>query len=158
MRQETLLFVLDKKAGKILLAMKKVRFGAGKYNGMGGHIEEGETPIAAAVREMFEESGIVVRQEEAVAMGQLHFSFEGKPDWERVVHVFVAEKWEGEPHESDEMAPEWFSVNSIPYEHMWIDDQYWLPRVLEGKKINAEFHFNNDGSVILRQRIDKDKN
>ncbi|HUD02587.1 MAG TPA: 8-oxo-dGTP diphosphatase [Candidatus Paceibacterota bacterium] len=153
MRQETLLFALDKKAGKILLAMKKVRFGAGKYNGMGGHIEEDETPIAAAVRETFEEANIVVQQEDAVAMGQIHFSFEDKPDWERLVHVFVAEKWEGEPKESGEMAPEWFALNNIPFDRMWIDDQYWLPLVLDGKVIDAEFQFNNAGSTILQQRI-----
>jgi 8-oxo-dGTP diphosphatase len=59
-----------------------------------------------------------MRQEDAVAMGTLHFSFEDKPDWERVVYVFIAERWTGEPQESDEMAPEWFGLNSIPYEHI----------------------------------------
>ena len=41
MRQETLLFVIDKPQGRILLAMKKVRFGAGYWNGFGGGVEPG---------------------------------------------------------------------------------------------------------------------
>ncbi|MEK7108993.1 MAG: 8-oxo-dGTP diphosphatase [Patescibacteria group bacterium] len=158
MRQETLLFVLDRANGKLLLAMKKVRFGAGKYNGTGGHVEEGETPVAAAVRETFEEAGVTVLPEHAEPRGAIHFSFEGKPDWERLVHVFLAEKWAGEPVESDEMVPEWFALDAIPYDRMWIDDKHWLPLVLEGKAIDAEFHFEGDGSAILRQRVDYDKN
>ena len=158
MRQETLLFILDRANGKLLLAMKKVRFGAGKYNGTGGHIEEGETPVAAAVRETFEEAGVVVQEKDAQARGKIHFSFEGKPDWERLVHVFLAEQWAGEPVEGDEMAPEWFVLEAIPYDRMWIDDKHWLPLVLDGKTIDAEFHFEGDGSAILRQRVDYDKN
>ncbi|MBN2391881.1 MAG: NUDIX domain-containing protein, partial [Anaerolineae bacterium] len=33
---------------------------AGKYNGLGGHIEPGETPHQAAVREVAEEAGLTV--------------------------------------------------------------------------------------------------
>ena len=153
MRNETLLFVIDKQQGRILLAMKKVRFGAGKYNGMGGRVEEDETHEAAAVREMYEEAAVTVVEHNIVRMGEITFSFEGKPDWSRLVHVFVTERWEGEPQESDEMAPEWFSFEQIPYERMWIDDVHWLPKVLAGERIVASFHFNNDGSAILEQSI-----
>jgi len=36
---------------------------------------------------------------------------------------------------------------------MWIDDIYWLPKALNGKKIRAEFCFNEDGSKIDRHKI-----
>ena len=134
--------------------MKKVRFGAGKYNGMGGGVEEGETPAEAAVREAKEEVGVDVRPEDALPRGAIRFSFEGKLDWDRFVSVFVSERWEGKPAESEEMAPEWFALDKIPYEKMWVDDTFWLPQVLAGKTINAAFHFSNDGSEILSQHID----
>jgi len=41
---------------RLLLGMKKRGFGAGKWNGFGGKIEVGETPRAAAIREMKEEA------------------------------------------------------------------------------------------------------
>jgi 8-oxo-dGTP diphosphatase len=154
MRQETILFIVDRTENRILLAMKKVRFGAGKYNGMGGTVEEGETPVQAAVRETLEEVGLIIKPEDAIPLGAIHFSFEDKPDWERTVHIFVAERWQGEPVETEEMAPQWFTLEEIPYEKMWIDDQYWLPQLLEGSVIDAEFHFVSDGSQILRQRVD----
>ncbi len=154
MREETLLFVVDTEQERILLAMKKVRFGAGKYNGMGGGVEEGETPIEAVVREVQEEVGVSVAVADAKPRGNIRFSFEGKPEWERHVQVFVAERWSGEPTETEEMAPEWFPLTEIPYEKMWIDDRYWLPLVLAGDSIDAEFHFAGDGSAILRQRVD----
>lgn len=43
------------------------RFGFGKWNGLGGHIEKGENPIEAAKREVFEESGI--------SIGNLEFDY-----------------------------------------------------------------------------------
>ena len=36
---------------------------------------------------------------------------------------------------------------------MWIDDIYWLPKVLNGHKIEAEFHFNEDGSSFDKYNI-----
>jgi len=150
MREETLLFVVDRAAKRILLAMKKVRFGAGKYNGTGGRVEEGETRLEAAVRETKEEVGLIIPSQSVVKAGRIKFSFDGKPEWSRVVHVFVSEVWEGEPQESDEMAPQWFEFDEVPYEKMWIDDKLWLPAVIDGGAVDAEFHFNVDGSEILR--------
>ena len=152
-RQETLLFVIDKQAGRVLLAMKKVRFGAGKWNGTGGRVEEGETPEEAAVREAKEEVGITLRGSHVESRGAIEFSFEGKPDWTRHVHLFVSSAWEGKPMESEEMAPQWFELDSVPYERMWIDDALWLPQLLAGQSIDASFRFNADGSAILDHHV-----
>jgi 8-oxo-dGTP diphosphatase/2-hydroxy-dATP diphosphatase len=32
--------------------------------------------------------------------------------------------------ETEEMKPEWFSLDKIPYEQMWESDEEWLKRVL----------------------------
>ena len=58
---ETTLCLL-KKDNSILLAMKKRGFGSGKYNGIGGKIEKGETPDEAMIRETKEEIKVAFRQ------------------------------------------------------------------------------------------------
>jgi 8-oxo-dGTP pyrophosphatase MutT (NUDIX family) len=54
--RRTLLFLITE--DKILLAMKKRGFGTGKWNGVGGKIESGESLEAALVRECQEEIGV----------------------------------------------------------------------------------------------------
>ena len=57
---------LLKKDDKILLAMKKRGFAQGKYNGVGGKIEEGETPEQAMIRETEEEISVTPTKYEKV--------------------------------------------------------------------------------------------
>jgi hypothetical protein len=67
-----------------------------------------------------------------------------KPAWCQKVYVYITTIWEGKICESEEMAPKWFDISEIPYKSMWIDDPFWLPRVLEGKKVTASFLFTQD--------------
>ena len=148
MRIATLCLLI--KGNEILLAKKKRGFGVGKWNGTGGKVEEGEEIIDAAIRETKEEIGVDIANPEKV--GVLHFRFPYKSDWDQDVHLFLAKEWQGEPKESDEMAPKWFKLNEIPYELMWDDDKHWLPIILENKKIEADFIFKK-GEIIDRHNI-----
>ncbi len=158
MRQVTLCFLIkENQTGKeVLLAMKKRGLGIGKWNGVGGKLdpEKGDRSIMdAAIRETEEEIGVKIKDLEKVAV----LSFYSPPnydEWEdQCAHVFLAKKWEGEPKESEEMSPRWFRVKEIPYGEMWEDDRYWLPKVLEGKKLKAKFVFK-EGDIITKQNIE----
>ena len=154
MRQATLCFPLrGHPPYRVLLGYKKAGFGAGKYNGFGGKVEEGETIAGATVREMHEETGVHVRLSDLERVGHLTFLFPYKPDWEQAVHVYTARTWEGIPQESDEMAPAWFKVEDIPYDQMWDDDVYWLPRVLAGERVRATFIYQADNQTVERFEI-----
>ena len=143
---ETTLCLL-KKDDKILLALKKRGFGAGKYNGVGGKLENGESPEEAMIRECSEEIGVKPTEYEKV--GYIYFDEYYKGNKEQVAfHLYVATKWDGVVVESDEMEPKWFSISEIPYDEMFPDDQYWLPLVLDGKKIKAYFNFDPDWNII----------
>ena len=85
-------------------------------------------------------------------MALLKFRFPYKKDWNQDVHVFLAKSWKGEPEESEEMLPQWFKISSIPYQEMWDDDKMWLPHVLAGKKLEADFIFK-EGEKINRHNI-----
>ena len=151
MKEATLCFLV--KENQILLAMKKRGFGAGKWNGAGGKINAGETIEEATTREVDEELGVKLNEKHLENFGDIKFYFKNKPDWDMHVHVFLIKIWEGEPRESEEMKPQWYQYQEIPYDEMWIDDIYWLPKVLNGHKIEAEFHFNEDGSSFDKYNI-----
>lgn len=103
---------------------------------------------ATAVRETFEEIGIIPKSLQQMAI--LNFYFSNKPEWDQQVIVYIAKKWEGKPEESEEMAPKWFDIDEIPYNQMWEDDRFWLPRVLKGIKINADFLFDENQKLLER--------
>jgi 8-oxo-dGTP pyrophosphatase MutT (NUDIX family) len=150
LRAATLLFL--RKNGKILLAMKKRGFGAGRWNGVGGKPEPNEAIRDTAIRETQEEIGVTPVSFHEVAT--LNFFFPPqKTDWNQRVHVYVCSKWDGEPIESEEMAPKWYDEDTVPYNEMWSDDKFWLPEVLTGKYVNADFYFEEDDNEIIRQHV-----
>ena len=150
MRNTTLLFLIKKSdttITDICLAMKKRGFGAGRYNGVGGKLDEGETIEQAVIREASEEIGIIVSETNLVKVAELAFTFPHRPDFNQLVHVYTTTVWDNEPTESEEMKPSWFSVPEIPYATMWPDDILWLPQVVHGKSVTAAFTFG-EGDVI----------
>lgn len=136
----------------ILLGMKKRGFGAGKWNGFGGKVEQGELVEDAVIREVEEEAGI--KLSEIVKMGILEFQFEGNPELLEV-HVFGASDFVGVPKETEEMAPQWFGVNELPFDKMWPDDRYWMPLFLAKKKFVGKFLFNNLNQIVSSQLQEK---
>ena len=138
---------LLRRDNKLLLALKKRGFGEGKYNGAGGKIEPGETVEEAMIRETEEEIFVTPTKYEKV--GTVEFFEYVKGNKENIIfHLFVSTEWDGEPQESDEMKPEWFDIDKIPYDKMFEDDKYWLPLVLEGKKIDAFFEFDVEWNLL----------
>jgi 8-oxo-dGTP diphosphatase/2-hydroxy-dATP diphosphatase len=139
----TLCFVC--KAPEILLGMKKRGFGAGRWNGFGGKLNDGESIEDAARREIKEEVGLEVG--ELFEQGILDFELPDEPNILEV-HVFKVLEFVGEPVETEEMKPQWFNVRAIPFKDMWKDDIYWLPIFLKGKKFKGRFVFDTDHNVL----------
>ena len=142
----TLMFVIDD--NRVLLIRKKRGLGAGKINGPGGRLEEGETPYACAIRETQEE--VCITPGSVEAHGELRFHAEDMPTIH--VYVFVAHGFEGTPAETDEAIPLWFDFNQIPYDEMWDDDLLWLPAVLAGQSVQGWFSFRDE--TLLDYRLD----
>ena len=140
---------LIRNGDNLLLAMKKRGFGVGKWNGVGGKPEVTDKDIAAtAFRETKEEIGVEIEDFKKVAVLRFTFPYKDqKADWDQDVHVYLATSWKGEPKETEEMKPQWFNISNLPYQEMWDDDKLWLPHVLAGKKVNAEFVFE-EGEII----------
>jgi len=141
----TLLFL--RRDNEILLAMKKRGFGANRYNGVGGKVDPGETIEQALIRECQEEINVTPTSYRQVAEHDF-IQNEGDDPWRMYVHVYMCDQWQGEPVETEEMAPEWFDISKIPYDKMWQDDEYWLPQVLAGDKVFGKFTFDENDAML----------
>ncbi len=141
MRAKVLTLCLWREPTRILLGMKKRGFGAGRWNGFGGKVQENETIEEAARREMQEEASLDIIAMERV--GVLLFDFVGD-EVQLEVHVFRVDAATGEPTESEEMRPQWFDLDVIPFDRMWPDDKIWFQPFLAGKKFRGSFAFDGD--------------
>ena len=139
---ETLVFV--HKEDEILLAMKKGRFGEGRYNGFGGKKEEQDKTLRdCAIRETEEEAKIRVKN--LSYMGRILFKFLDSEEDDHEVHIYDTSEYEGDPEETEEMCPQWFKKNNMPYDEMWSADRYWMPLLFYQKKFVGEVHFKEEG-------------
>ncbi len=138
----------------MLLGFKKTGFGAGRWVGLGGHIEDGEQPADAAAREVAEESSLIVVASSLVHMARLNFVFPVRPSWNQTADVFVTEHFAGEAAESDEVIPRWFGVDALPFDGMWDDARYWVPRVLAGQRVTADITFADDCATVAAANPD----
>lgn len=139
----TLVFV--KEPGKVLLGMKKRGFGQGRWNGFGGKVEKGETVVEGAKRELWEECGVTANS--LTRVGLINFEFEKDPVlWE--VHIFKTSDYTGIPTETEEMSPQWYSEDSVPFQQMWPDDHMWYPLMFQNKTFEAYFHFQGIDIIL----------
>lgn len=136
---------------EVLLIVKKRGLGTGKVNAPGGRLEAGETWAQAAVRECQEETGTTPFGLTEVA--DLKFQF--VDGYRLQARVFFAQGAEGEVRPCDEADPFWQSVADLPWHRMWKDDYLWLPEVLAGRRVEAQFVFDGDAMLEANLRVDR---
>lgn len=96
----------------------------GKWNGLGGKLEPGETPEECAIREIREESGLVIT--DPLLKGVLTFpAFANDEDW--YAFVFVARQFTGELIDSPEGRLAWIEDVDLSSLNLWEGDRIFLP-------------------------------
>ena len=97
---------------------------AGKWNGLGGKLEPGETPEACATREIWEESGLRVKN--LILRGVITFpGFAADEDW--YTFLFVIDDFEGELIDSPEGTLQWIPDDELINLHLWPGDRIFIP-------------------------------
>ena len=112
----------------------------GKWNGLGGKFEASETPEECVLREVYEESGLSIRNPRLC--GLLMFpDFKGN-DW--YVFVFTVTEFSGELIDSPEGRLEWVPDEKVPGLNLWESDHIFMPWIREGKLFSAKFEYTGD--------------
>lgn len=135
---------------EVLLGRKRRGLGEGRTVAPGGKLERGETPEAAAVRELAEEVGLSASADSLESRGALDYLFPHRPAWSQRSHVFVCLRWRGEVVASSELAASFVPLDEIPYSQMWDDARFWLPGVLrDGASARWTFEFGEDLAHVV---------
>jgi len=125
MQLATLCYVIDKDKTLMLFRNKKSNdVHEGKWNGLGGKFEPGETPEECAIREVKEESGLVIKN--PLLKGFITFPmFDGKKDW--YVFLFTINNFSGKLIDSREGKLEWIPNNKLLELNLWDGDRIFIP-------------------------------
>lgn len=144
MKLATLCYV--KKDGQTLMIhrVKKVNdIHEGKWNGLGGKLEPGESPEQCVIREVAEEAGLHIQSPRY--HGLLVFAGFKGDDW--YVWVFTANRFAGELTDSSEGNLRWVADSAITSLPLWPSDHIFLPWLTGERIFSARFQYRGDEFV-----------
>ena len=143
MKLATLCYITNKKTDSTLMihrVKKENDYHLGKWNGLGGKFEQGESPEECAIREIKEESGLTVNK--ITMKGFITFPmFDGKEDW--YVFLFVSDKYEGKLIDSKEGNLAWIPNEKLMEINLWDGDKIFIPWLFKDKFFSAKFNYEN---------------
>lgn len=130
---------------------KENDFHEGKWNGLGGKLDLGETSLECAVREFEEESGCSTRAEQWQWLGQLTFpNFKPHKNEDWAVTVYRTELSKEQSRKIVTINPEgtlhWIPASEVLSLNLWDGDRNFLPFVLKKQPFQGTF-FYVDGNL-----------
>ncbi len=141
MKLATLCYIRDDEKTLMIHRNKKADdYHKGKWNGLGGKFNPGETPEECVRREVEEESGLIVK--DPVLRGIITFPlFDGVDDW--YVFLYTASDYEGELKETDEGELEWVPNELIYNLNLWPGDKIFMRWLFNNKFFSAKFNYED---------------
>ena len=145
MRQTTQCYICRKNQILMLYRNKKPQDpNEGKWLGIGGKVEAGETPLEANIREVFEETGIRLNEDSCRYHGIVRFINTVYEDEEIFLYSAVVSD-DTEAAECNEGELHWIEADRIMDLGMWEGDRQFLPPLLAGEKdINMTLYYEGD--------------
>lgn len=136
----TLGYILSADGHQVLMVHRNKRrddLHYGKYNGLGGKLDQGESVISCMRREITEEAGILA--ETPQLRGTISWPGFGKQGQDWFGFIFRIEQWSGTPHAGNlEGTLEWVDRDKLLDLPMWESDRLFLPMVFDQSP--AVFH------------------
>ncbi|MBR5376313.1 MAG: 8-oxo-dGTP diphosphatase, partial [Lachnospiraceae bacterium] len=131
MKNTTLCYIEKDGCYLMLLRNKKENdVNRGKWIGVGGHFEEGESPQDCLLREVAEETGLTLTG--FVFRGIVTFIY-GENETE-YMHLFTSDSFTGDLHECDEGELKWIRKEEIEELDLWEGDRLFMPKLIAGEK------------------------
>ena len=142
----TICYIKNDKDQYLLLhrVKKESDLNEGKWIGVGGKIEPGETPDECVLREVYEETGLTLTKYRL--HGVIKFISD---EWEdEDMYLYSASEFIGELKECDEGDLEWVDKDKVLDLPTWEGDRYFLKPLLEGRdRIDGLVEYRGDRLV-----------
>ena len=124
---ETVIVYLKKNGSYLLLFRNKKEndYNEGKWIGVGGHIEKGESKDEAAIRETKEETGLDIHSLEC--NGEVIFV---NDDYQELMYVYEVSDFSGYLIMCDEGELRWIPIKDMYDYPMWEGDKAFLPLLI----------------------------
>lgn len=150
MKMTTLCYIEQEGKYLMLHRVKKHHdINAGKWIGVGGHVENGETPEECLLREVKEETGLVLT---AYRLRGL-VSFLSDVCEPELMCVFTADAFDGEMIECDEGELAWVEKSDVLALPTWEGDRVFLERLLSGDERFFSIKLRYEGDKLVEKKI-----
>lgn len=152
MKNTTLCYL--EKDGKYLLihrGHKKNDGSQGKYMGVGGHFEEKESPYDCAIREVREETGLIMVPKYRGIVTFVSDKYETEQ-----MHLFTSTEFSGTLCQCDEGDLNWYDKTELKSLPMWEGDSVFLD-LLEKRTDFFALKLCYDGETLTEIYIDNKK-
>jgi 8-oxo-dGTP diphosphatase len=144
MKLATLCYVKENGHTLMLHRIKKTEdIHKGKWNGLGGKLEPGESPEQCIIREVREESGLEIVNPRY--HGLLVFADFKAEDW--YVFVFTAQTFTGSLCDSAEGELAWIRDADLLALPLWPSDQIFIPWLAGARIFSARFQYQGDAML-----------
>ncbi|MGI0100392.1 MAG: NUDIX domain-containing protein [Candidatus Micrarchaeaceae archaeon] len=140
-----------KGGSNILLIKPDEGINKDKWNAPGGKIDKNENHAKAAMRHVFQQTGLFVNK--VFYNGTIRLFLNGKNEYSYRMHIYSTKLFSGDLKPNIKGEAKWFASADIPYYEMWADDKYWLGLVLQGKEFNADFFFDEKNEKIVKYSV-----
>jgi len=145
----TVIFIIRDDSVLLIKGASTKRIWPGKYNGVGGHIEKGEDVVAAASRELKEETGLTIKQ--LSLCGTVIVDLEGNTGI--LLFVFRGGYENGELIPSKEGSLEWIPINKVDLFPVVEDLPFLLEKVLAvepgAPPFSARYSYDEAGALHI---------
>jgi 8-oxo-dGTP diphosphatase len=145
----TLIFITRGESVLLIKGSPQKRIWAGFYNGVGGHVEQGEDVLSAAIREMTEETGL--HPDDLWLVGTVTVDTGQKTGIGLYVMKGVSNS--GDPLPSEEGELEWVAFSEILEKDLVEDLPILLPRVLKAKRsdppFSARYYYDGNDQLVV---------
>ena len=154
MKRTTLCYIEDKGKWLMLYRNRKPEDpNEGKWLGIGGKIEPGETPDECNVREVYEETGLRLRS--ARFCGVIHFRADMYEDEDMYLYYsddFAREDGKQALPECDEGELRWIEGSKLLDLPMWEGDRVFLKRLLAGEReISMTLSYTGEKCTVIEE-------